>query len=162
MYLNTYKKGNRTIKILVDPFPVSPRDQLDSPSLISIKTRRYNSLDELAGVNRDDFIILPVYGYLHGGIKLSLTPFNCPWDSGQAGEIGYPKKGLSKEEITSIKKQLEEEIEDLSSFLNGECYIADIYEGEKLVDSVPYYGDTGEENLFKYHLESKKEGWACS
>jgi hypothetical protein len=35
-----------------------------------------------------------LYAYVHGGVAVSLTPFNCQWDSGAVGVVRY-KKGAN-------------------------------------------------------------------
>ena len=41
------------------------------------------------GTLRDGMISVPLYALIHGCISVSLTPFNCPWDSGVLGEIHF-------------------------------------------------------------------------
>ena len=43
-----------------------------------------------------------VYKYEHGGIALSTSPFNCPWDSGQIGYIYMLKDIQEKYNISDV------------------------------------------------------------
>lgn len=80
---------------------------------------------------KERFIILSIYMYDHGGIGLSTSnsnyPFNCPWDSGQVGYI-YVSNEKAKQEWSGDDwrekaiKYLEGEVEVYSQYLNGECY----------------------------------------
>jgi hypothetical protein len=47
--------------------------------------------------SRNDLIALPVYMYDHGGCTFSLSPFSCPWDSGQIGYMVSHKQFLAGE-----------------------------------------------------------------
>lgn len=70
--------------------------------------------------------ILPVYCYMHGNIALSTGSFSCPWDSGQSGFIYCLKETMRKEVGNYTEQRAEEwlrqEIEEYSSYLNGEVY----------------------------------------
>jgi len=41
-------------------------------------------------------VILPLYLYDHSGITMSVSPFSCPWDSGQVGYIYCTKEAAKK------------------------------------------------------------------
>lgn len=76
-----------------------------------------------------DYLWLPIYKYEHGGISLSTGSFNCQCGSGQCGII-YARKedirkefgSLTKETIQKIYGIFENEIENLSSYANGDVY----------------------------------------
>jgi hypothetical protein len=77
----------------------------------------------------DNYIILPVYMYEHSGIALSTGSFSCPWDSGQVGYIYVSKEKVieeygdwTAETVAKASKQLENEVETYSQFVNGEVY----------------------------------------
>ena len=71
--------------------------------------------------------ILPIYLLDHSGLSVSVTPFSCPWDSGQIGFIVASKKDIIKmfgtkyctklciEQATEL---LVQEIEDYNVYLN--------------------------------------------
>jgi hypothetical protein len=75
--------------------------------------------------------VTPVYGYIHSGTALSLTPFACPWDSGLCGFYLVDKKTIKdrldlkgdlKEHLDKIRRFAESEIAQRQRELNGECY----------------------------------------
>jgi len=45
----------------------------------------------------------PVYAYVHSGVDLSLSPFSCPWDSGQSGVIFISRHDAKKTFPRSMK-----------------------------------------------------------
>lgn len=59
-----------------------------------------------------------VYVYEHGGIKLSLTPFSCRWDSGVAGYIYLPQQITSEAKV----ERLNGLISLLNAYLNNDNY----------------------------------------
>lgn len=78
-----------------------------------------------------EFIYLPVYAYVHGGVALSTQPFSCPWDSGQSGIIYASRekvrtalgvKRLGKKLLQKAFDALSEEVREYSKILNGEVY----------------------------------------
>lgn len=83
------------------------------------------------GLSEKEVIWLSVYLYDHSGLALSTAPFSCAWDSGQLGFI-YETRAAIREEfaVKRISAKLEErvcarlraEIEELSSWANGEVY----------------------------------------
>lgn len=77
----------------------------------------------------DNYVLLPVHMYEHGGVALSTSGFSCPWDSGQVGYIYASKEKVVKEygewtadSVAKATKFLEGEIETYSQFINGEVY----------------------------------------
>lgn len=81
-----------------------------------------------------NYIILPVWGYNHGGLAMKAGnrtyPFNDSWDSGQLGII-FAKKGtedLSDEQITNI---LVGEVETYGKYANGEVYYYVLEKGQE-------------------------------
>lgn len=88
-------------------------------------------------------VILPVYMYDHSGISLSTRPFHCPWDSFQVGFIAATREAcqdafswsrLTQKRRNIVKRYLEDEVETLSQWCNGECFRYTITdkEGEEL------------------------------
>jgi hypothetical protein len=112
--------------------------------------QRYDEVMKDAKRNKD--IILPLYIYQHGGVTISLTPFSCPWDSGQVGYVIIPrKKSLDEFSRKRMSKKFREkvvgiakaEIETYDQYLRGDVYgykIEDA-EGEETDDSCwGFYG----------------------
>lgn len=93
--------------------------------------------------------ILPVYCYMHGNIALSTGSFSCPWDSGQSGFIYCLKETMIKEVGNYTEQRAEEwlrqEIEEYSSYLNGEVYgyIVKDPDGNKVESCYGYLGESG-------------------
>jgi hypothetical protein len=76
-------------------------------------------------------IVLPLYLYDHSGITISLSPFSCPWDSGQVGFVIIRRKKMmeefsAKKFTKSLKKRAleiaEGEVQTYDQFLRGDIY----------------------------------------
>lgn len=71
-----------------------------------------------------NYLVVPIYAYIHSGTTISLTPFSCPWDSG-TGFIAYlsrkkmEKEGLTEEDAVRI---LEGEVKEYDSALQGDVF----------------------------------------
>lgn len=128
---------NMYYEILEDQLAISPREEENFGTLVVINNR-YLSGDHDASreeidsyLNNKEYISLPVYAYIHGGISLNTTGFSCPWDSGQIGCIFVSKKQVrndfSIKRISSqlelkVKNYLKQEVEIYNNYLNGEVY----------------------------------------
>lgn len=107
------------------------------------------------GIN--NVIYLPVYAYLHGFMTIATTPYECRFDSGQAGYIYLIKKDarerlgvkkLSKENKDTIYQQLAEEIALLDSYICNEVFTFTI-DGEYPDETGEFYGtDLDKSGLF--------------
>jgi hypothetical protein len=84
-------------------------------------------------------IVLLLYMYSHSGITISLTPFQCRWDSCQVGFVVIPRlkmleefkgKYFAKKLKAKGMKHAEAEVKTLDQFLRGEVY------GYKIAGSV--------------------------
>ena len=153
------KYKGHTIEIKHDDNPESPREW-ENICIFHIAHSKYSFGDEnyqsFQGIetarnkairNRD--IVLPLYMYDHGGITISLTPFSCPFDSGQVGFVSVPRKRMlseySKKIFTPKLKAraleiVEHELATLDSFLRGEVY------GYTVDDEDSCWGFYGEED----------------
>ena len=113
-----------------------------------------------------DYIIVPVYGYIHGGIVLSLEPFECRFDSGKAYIAYISRAELRK--IHNVKKitekvmkaamdELKAEVDILSEWLDGKCFSVMIEneEGDCIDSCGGFYGDKSAreyaETTLEYH-----------
>ena len=76
-------------------------------------------------------IVLPLYMYDHGGITISLSPFQCRWDSGQVGFVVIPRlkmiEEFGKKNFTpKLKARALEvakgEVETMDQFVTGQVY----------------------------------------
>jgi hypothetical protein len=81
-------------------------------------------------------LILPLYLYDHGGISISCSSFNDPWDSGQVGWIyvshekirkEYSWKNLTAARIAQIEGYLKGEVKVYDDYLTGDVYGYKIY-----------------------------------
>lgn len=86
-----------------------------------------------------DYWFFPVYGYVHSGVVLSLTPFSCPWDSGMAGYVAVkrPSRGGEWRTRKAFLAYLEAYIETFNDYLAGSCYGYEVVETDtdEVVDS---------------------------
>jgi len=146
----------------------------------SIGDKNYNdreSIDEAfheAKENGD--IVLPLYLYDHSGITISLSPFSCPWDSGQVGFVVVPRlkmiEEFGKKNFTLKLKAraleiAESEVNTLDQFIRGEVYGYKVFgEGddgdrEELDSCWGYYGEedaiTEAKSIVDYYVEEKEK-----
>lgn len=137
----TYK--NHTIQIFPDSDAESPREW-DNMTELHCCHRRYclgdkdfnykngtDCIEAAQQAQKQGDIVLPLYLYDHSGITISLTPFSCPWDSGQVGFVIIRReKMLSEFSATKFSKSLkkkalqiaESEVQIYNQFLRGEVY----------------------------------------
>lgn len=122
-----YEYKNHTIDIVYDESSESPRDWDQLGTIVTTNGRYLSiqegklSIDEIEDLNRDDYVILPIYAYIHGNICIRTSPFSCPFDSGQIGYI-YCKSGAEGLTYKEIENYLTGEIKELNKYLNGEVY----------------------------------------
>jgi len=135
----TYK--DHEIEIKYDMYSENPREW-DNICIIHIGHTRYSFGDEhytdrqsiddaFHEAEKAGDIVLPLYMYEHGGVTISLTPFSCPWDSGQVGFVKVPREKMIEEFGKKIftkklkKRALEiakAEVETLDSYIRGDVY----------------------------------------
>ena len=87
-----------------------------------------NSTCPTAGGGSEPCIVVPVYGYEHGGFAVNTTGFSCPWDSGRLGIIYAPYSRIrelyGRERITAAllekaRRSLVAEVEEYNRYLQG-------------------------------------------
>ena len=125
-----------TVEVVIDEDPENPAKNWDMFGTIVLWDRcRYNfghetaDRDTLLEISNDpNNIVLPVYLYDHSGIRISTSPFSCPWDSGQVGVIYCTKKKAvyefgKKRFTTKVReaaiKYMTSEIESIEEELNA-------------------------------------------
>lgn len=117
-------------EIVWDPDPLNPRTEYENAGTILYTSHRYLlgdkrvTADEIDAIAHDDnMIVMPVYAYIHGDVRLSTSPFGDRWDSGQCGVI-YMTKESAKEwpDEEAAKAALESEVEMFGAYLAGEVY----------------------------------------
>lgn len=71
--------------------------------------------------NEEEWVSFPLWAYEHGNIVYQVSgsnPFNCPWDSAQAGILA-----LKKDDMGGDPFEIAESIANgYSMWANGECY----------------------------------------
>lgn len=132
-------KAKFTYEIVKDDLIESPREEMDNLGEFFMAHGKYAFGDKDAPDPRDmkpDAFIarLPVFMYDHSGITISTSPFSCPWDSGQIGEIFLTKERASKEQRQLSPEQVEDvlqaEIEVLNQYVTGDVWCVLIYDEE--------------------------------
>ena len=139
--IETINYKNHTIEIFPDETNFSPREN-DNICKFHIAHKRYsfgdvnhNDLESILEAEQEAIsnkdIILPLYMYDHSGITISLSPFSCPWDSGQVGIVIISRKKMIEEFSSKIfYKKLkqraveiaEAEVKEMDQYLTGEVY----------------------------------------
>lgn len=143
--------------IVVDTDPMSPREDCNLGKILYTSSRyilgdEQVSPDKINNImNSEDYIYLPVYAYIHGGVALNTTGFSCPWDSGMSGIIymskddirsQFNKKRISPKLYNQVLDILRGEIDIYNKYLNGDVYGYEIVnDNGDIVDSCyGYYG----------------------
>lgn len=106
-----------------------------------------------------DYWEFPIYGYAHSGVVLSLTPFNCRWDSGQAGVVRVlrPSRGGEWRRRKTFLVYLTACIEELNNYLSGNCWGYQVIDSstEEVIDSCwGFIGDHEKSGLYDAAAES--------
>ena len=134
----TKTENGKTVKIFYDT-DFNPRDEFDNfGEILYLGKGRYKLGDKAVSkeemdriAESDDYIHLPVYAYIHGGVALSTGQFSCQWDSGQSGIVYVSKqkirenfmvKRISKNTLKKAYDLLRSEVSECSKVLNGEVY----------------------------------------
>lgn len=165
--IESFTVGTKTVKILADENPESPRND-DNLGVVVAFHRRYDLGDKDHGIKSGNFngwdemeahlrkekdaaIILPIYMYDHSGITISTKPFSCPWDSGRLGLIyvtndslraEYGVKRIGAATLRKATAVLEGEIETYDQFLRGDIYgyVVEDADGKELDSCWGFYG----------------------
>jgi len=134
------------IVISTDDDPINPREYDDDIVTIHVAHTRYNFGDENYNdresieearqeAKRNGDLTLPLYMYDHSGITISLSPFSCPWDSGQVGFVQVSRKAMIenwgkvnftpklKEKAKEVAKNVVQELDD---YLTGNVHRFDV------------------------------------
>ena len=145
--MQKYQLSNgNTLQVINDESPESPRTWSNLTKMVCFH-RRYslgdkhkyrqsdhNSWDELKAAilkNEDVAVIEPMYMLDHSNLTVSITPFSCPWDSGQIGFIYvtkeaarecYSVKNVNKKIRAKALECLKGEVETYDQYLNGDIY----------------------------------------
>lgn len=82
--------------------------------------KKAEELIELLNKTDDDYFYVAVYGFEHSGLSISLTPFDCPWDSGLLGILQIDKS------CSDLQKIVENWIKLVTMLLDGEVYCVEV------------------------------------
>lgn len=135
-----YYKSHR-IEIHYDRDPLDPRTDYDNFGTMVCFHMRYTLGDKDHGfaspadlfehIEKEKSFYRNLYLYDHSGVTMSVSPFSCPWDSGQVGIIFVDPETVRKEfSVKRISKKikakafeiLEAEVKTYDQFLTGEFY----------------------------------------
>lgn len=173
-----------TLRIEQDESPESPREWSNVGVLCLDGLKNYDLVDsgaegfidkaddqyEYMRLARKEYpIVLPVMAYIHGGMSLYVGEHKtCQWDSGFAGCIyatresikenfGYER--LNEKRIEIITKAMEQEIETMNQYINGDVYgyIVEDEDGDHLDSCWGFYGYEEAEREGKEALKSEQE-----
>ena len=123
-----WTKGRVRVEIAHDPFTYGPGEILSegvriayrNGARITLGTDPVDGLDAWEGEMRETHYLFPVYAYVHGGVALSLEPFNAPWDSGRSGTIAIPKDWGDEAKAWQAARAW---LETFTAWLNGEVFV---------------------------------------
>lgn len=165
----TRKLKHVTYTIEQDPNPINPRKEYDNLTTIALTNNRYLTGDELLTNSLISCLTpsrqleyLPIYAYIHSGIALSNSPFECPWDSGLIGYI-YTTKDIIQKEFSCVqwrktaKQVLAAEFNSYKLYVEGDCYLITITDNytDEVLDCCGGYIDTLN-NVKKHAIETAK------
>ena len=177
MYESIKLKNGNTLEIYQDDMAENPRenDWCNASKLILFHNRytlgdkhdidfeNYTGWGAMAQENwGDDAIVMPVFAYTKRCIELSLSPFSCPWDSGQVGFAVVDKETINREfdgDALKAVKNLKAELSIYNDYLNGNTYGYILFDSEMVeVDSCwGFYGTDFAENGIFDNSGIKKE-----
>ena len=172
--IRSYKKNGYTIEVTFDEYAQSPDEYFGDDELFIVAfhrsftvTRKGFSKEEIeeqmaeVGVlwknDKDsDYEFTPLYGYVHSGVSVSLTPFGCRWDAGQIGWVVRKKGSLVSE--TAFKAL----VRSWDMYCQSEVYVCTIKDrrGDTIESCGNLYGDEAVEAFVEDSLPSKScEAW---
>jgi len=135
--IETIKKNGFRIEIYHDLAPENPREWDNLGKMVCFHRRydllgdrhSYGSPEELTeAIDSGKYFYLPLYLYDHSGLRMSTSPFSCPWDSGQVGFILVEKERARKEAPKGENvekwalKMLEAEVGVYDQYLIGDVF----------------------------------------
>jgi hypothetical protein len=121
-------------RIRIMPDTDAERPDNDPASGVYLTSRnRYFSVDEKLPESPRKWWAFPLYAYIHSGGRLSLTPFSCPWDSGQIGLV-YVAKDTARMR-KHAERIAQSHVAMWNQYLAGDVWGYQIEADGKLVDS---------------------------
>lgn len=142
------------LKVSFDEYPESPRDpEFNELTTTMLCFHRGYRLGDKHDMRYSDYLgwdglrehlrktykpvlIEPLYLYDHSGLRISTTPFECPWDSGQVGFV-YATKAHIRAVHGSVPQRVEAQkhlarslidadVKTYDQYLSGEVYRAEV------------------------------------
>lgn len=134
--------GGNVVNIVIDADAPKPEAHFGTIYYVSNRyTLGHERLDadEIRRIEKsDDYVVLPVYAYIHGGVALSTKSFrgklpqgHAEFDSGKCGIIAVSKEEIRnragvKRVTRKVREQIEivlkAQVEEFSLWANGECF----------------------------------------
>ena len=161
------------INIEYDEYPENPREWDHLTKIITVKGNwdvgdENCSHDEFGKIieglmSNEDVLVRLLYMYEHGGMTISLTPFNDPWDSGICGIIFIDKKTIEKnygktEDWKRVAQQIiESEVRLFDDYLTEDVHVLQLLDPhtEDLIDSLAgFYGQVKTHDLQDFIAEN--------
>lgn len=168
------------INIYIDDNPESPR-AWDNLGIMELTHNRYDLPSEGGGLNFEDvndklpdgweaaeknliaekkpLLILPVIGYDHSGLSISIGTKPDYWDGGRLGFVyttaaQVKKMGTRKKDLDRI---LRSEVETYNQYLTGEVYgfLIETPEGEETGGCWGFYGHNTDKNGLESEARSE-------
>ena len=152
---------NHKIEIYPDDYPMNPITDFDTLGKFICFHRRYDLSNDKRFSCPDDVReyakenkcrLYPLYLYDHSGITIRLSPFSCPWDSGQVGWVmlepedlkkEYSVKRLSKKHWEDAERIIRHEVETFDDYLTRNVYGYKMFdpEGEECDSCWGFFGN---------------------
>lgn len=157
-------------KIVVDTDPSNPLDDeyLVTDGHVRIASLRpgYGTETIERGSGRQEFldsldeddVAFPLYMYEHGGVSVSMSPYSCPWDSGQVGWVvakASIRKELSPDGVLfpdDIRNALEGIVSQYDDYLRGDVYGLVVEGDESSPDVYGFFGSDPFKNGMSEHV----------
>jgi hypothetical protein len=179
MDANIKLKNGNTLEIYQDMSGESPREWDNLGKMICFHKRYnlgdkhdidhsdYSSWQELIDENfSEDDVVINLYLLDHSCLRMSTSPFLCPWDSGQVGIYVVTRREIidnygtySPATISQAKRCIEAEVETYDQYLNGEVYgyVLKDSKGEEIDSCFGFYGYDPTTNGIFYNLDLGEE-----
>jgi hypothetical protein len=133
-----------------DPTPPSEWDCPENGAFLVADHRDFAIGDVHWEPDSETWVRFPLYAYVHSGVALSMSPFRCPWDSGQVGWVWINTRDCPEPE-TSAQGILD----SWNMYLSGQVYCYTIEEEGEVVGSLS--GIYDDDPIGGYTLEEAKQ-----